>query len=47
MASKDVGIVDPLQTAANGTQQFFAVDILAEAARRWPPWTTPRSFTCF
>ncbi|PRY36593.1 hypothetical protein LY71_12514 [Geodermatophilus tzadiensis] len=31
VASKDVGITDPLQTAANGTHQFFAVDILAES----------------
>ncbi|WP_169064047.1 hypothetical protein [Geodermatophilus dictyosporus] len=31
VASKDVGITDPLQTAANGTNQFFAVDILAES----------------
>ncbi|PRY48130.1 hypothetical protein LY71_11016 [Geodermatophilus tzadiensis] len=31
VASKDVGITDPLQTAANGTHQFFAADILAES----------------
>nr|NLI50550.1 hypothetical protein [Propionibacterium sp.] len=30
LASKSVGIEDPLQTAANGTHVFFAVDILAE-----------------
>ena len=31
VASKDVGIVDPLQTTANGSHQFSAVDILAES----------------
>ncbi|SHF61582.1 hypothetical protein SAMN05444351_0208 [Geodermatophilus nigrescens] len=31
VASKDVGIVDPLQTTASGNHQFFAVDILAES----------------
>ncbi|TFV88564.1 hypothetical protein [Blastococcus sp. CT_GayMR16] len=31
VASKSVGIVDPLQTAQNGTHTFFAVDILAES----------------
>ncbi|SDC38193.1 hypothetical protein SAMN05660690_1196 [Geodermatophilus telluris] len=31
VASKDVGITDPLQTAANGTHQFFAADILQES----------------
>jgi len=30
LSSKSVGIEDPLQTAANGTHAFFAVDILAE-----------------
>ncbi len=30
VASKYVGITDPLQTAANGTHTFYAVDILAE-----------------
>ncbi|MGY1699339.1 hypothetical protein [Geodermatophilus sp. SYSU D00766] len=30
LASKDVGIVDPLQVAQNGTHTFRAVDILAE-----------------
>lgn len=32
VASKSVGITDPLQTAANGTHTFYAVDILAESA---------------
>jgi hypothetical protein len=31
VASKSVGITDPLQTAANGTHTFYAVDILAES----------------
>jgi hypothetical protein len=31
VASKSVGITDPLQTAQNGTHTFFAVDILAES----------------
>jgi len=31
VASKSVGITDPLQTAANGTHIFYAVDILAES----------------
>ena len=31
VASKSVGITDPLQVAANGTNTFFAVDILAES----------------
>ena len=31
VASKSVGITDPLQTAQNGTHRFFAVDILAES----------------
>lgn len=30
LSSKSVGISDPLQTAANGTHVFFALDILAE-----------------
>lgn len=30
LSSKSVGITDPLQTAANGTHVFFALDILAE-----------------
>jgi hypothetical protein len=30
VASKSVGITDPLQTAANGTHTFYATDILAE-----------------
>ena len=33
VASKSVGITDPLQTAQNGTHQFFTVDILAEHVR--------------
>jgi hypothetical protein len=32
LASKSVGITDPLQTAANGTHTFYAGDILAEVA---------------
>ena len=31
VASKSVGITDPLQTAANGTNTFYAVDILIES----------------
>lgn len=31
VASKSVGITDPLQTAANGTHTFYAVDILVES----------------
>ena len=31
VASKSVGITDPLQTAQNGTHTFYAVDILAES----------------
>jgi len=31
VASKSVGITDPLQTAANGTHTFYAVDILADS----------------
>ncbi|MGY1831665.1 hypothetical protein ACI8AA_14735 [Geodermatophilus sp. SYSU D01180] len=31
VASKNVGITDPLQTTATGSHQFFAVDILAES----------------
>ena len=31
VASKSVGITDPLQIAANGTNTFYAVDILAES----------------
>jgi hypothetical protein len=31
IASKSVGITDPLQTASNGTHTFYAVDILAES----------------
>jgi hypothetical protein len=31
VASKSVGITDPLQVAANGTHTFYAVDILAES----------------
>ena len=31
VASKSVGITDPLQTAANGSHTFYAVDILAES----------------
>jgi hypothetical protein len=31
VASKSVGITDPLQTAQNGTHTFFARDILAES----------------
>ena len=31
VASKSVGITDPLQVAANGTNTFYAVDILAES----------------
>ncbi|WP_167761787.1 hypothetical protein [Blastococcus sp. CT_GayMR19] len=31
VASKSVGITDPLQSAANGTHTFYAVDILAES----------------
>jgi hypothetical protein len=31
VASKSVGIIDPLQTAQNGTHTFFARDILAES----------------
>jgi hypothetical protein len=31
VASKSVGITDPLQTAANGTHTFYALDILAES----------------
>jgi hypothetical protein len=31
VASKSVGITDPLQTAQNGTNTFYAVDILAES----------------
>jgi len=31
VASKSVGITDPLQTASNGTHTFYAVDILAES----------------
>jgi hypothetical protein len=31
LASKSVGIIDPLQTARNGTHTFYAVDILAES----------------
>jgi hypothetical protein len=30
VASKSIGIVDPLQVAANGTHTFYAADILAE-----------------
>lgn len=30
LASKSVGIVDPLQTASNGSHTFYAQDILAE-----------------
>jgi len=31
VASKSVGITDPMQTAQNGTHTFYAVDILAES----------------
>jgi hypothetical protein len=31
VASKSVGITDPLQTASNGSHTFYAVDILAES----------------
>ena len=31
VASKSVGITDPLQTAANGSHTFYAMDILAES----------------
>jgi hypothetical protein len=31
VASKNVGITDPLQVAANGTHTFYAADILAES----------------
>ncbi|WP_104523238.1 hypothetical protein [Blastococcus atacamensis] len=31
VASKSVGITDPLQTAQNGTHTFYAADILAES----------------
>lgn len=31
VASKSIGITDPLQTAANGTHTFYAADILAES----------------
>ena len=31
VASKSVGITDPLQTAANGSHTFYATDILAES----------------
>lgn len=31
VASKSVGITDPMQTAENGTHTFYAVDILAES----------------
>jgi hypothetical protein len=31
VASKSVGITDPLQVAANGTHTFYAVDFLAES----------------
>jgi hypothetical protein len=31
VASKSVGITDPLQVAANGTHTFYAVDILVES----------------
>jgi hypothetical protein len=39
VASKSIGITDPLQTAQNGTHTFFATDILAEseAARQRAP----------
>jgi hypothetical protein len=30
LSSKNVGVTDPLQTAANGTHPFYAADILAE-----------------
>jgi hypothetical protein len=33
VASKSVGITDPLQWADNGTHTFYAVDILAESRR--------------
>jgi hypothetical protein len=31
VASKNVGVTDPLQTALNGTHTFYALDILAES----------------
>jgi hypothetical protein len=31
VASKNVGVTDPLQTALNGSHTFYAVDILAES----------------
>jgi hypothetical protein len=43
-ASKNVGITDPLQTAANGTHTIYAVDVLAEsqAATKLAPDTRQR-----
>jgi hypothetical protein len=42
LASKSVGITDPLQTAANGTHTFFANDILVESLRARSTVADPR-----
>ncbi len=41
LASKDVGITDPLQTAQNGTHVFHAVDVLAESRAALATVTDP------
>ncbi|PWW21077.1 hypothetical protein JD79_00204 [Geodermatophilus normandii] len=41
LASKDVGITDPLQTAQNGTHVFQAVDVLAESRAALATVTDP------
>jgi hypothetical protein len=43
VASKSIGIVDPLQTAANGTHTFYAADILAESEAALTTVGTPYS----
>jgi hypothetical protein len=41
LASKDVGITDPLQIAQNGTHVFLAVDVLAESRAALASVTDP------